>query len=103
MNVLAQLMMKDAAKRDTHYELQKSVNYWDLNVVCTFGIFLMVCLIQCHLVYMLLGEVDLIVCGMQSMLNTHFLVVLHPLYIDFECAIVNGGCQTHPCVGAQTT
>ena len=56
MNVLAQLMMKDAAKRDTHYELQKSVNYWDLNVVCTFGIFLMVCLIQCHLVYMLLGE-----------------------------------------------
>ena len=74
MNVLAQLMMKDAAKRDTHYELQKSVNYWDLNVVCTFGIFLMVCLIQCHLVYMLLGEVDLIVCGMQSMLNTHFLL-----------------------------
>ena len=56
MNVLAQLMMKDAAKRDTHYELQKSVNYWDLNVVCTFGIFLMVCLIQCHLVYMLLGK-----------------------------------------------
>ena len=56
MNVLAQLMMKDAAKRDTHYELQKSVNYWDLNVVCTFGIFLMVCLIQCHLVYTLLGE-----------------------------------------------
>ena len=45
-----------AAKRDTHYELQKSVNYWDLNVVCTFGIFLLVCLIQCHLVYTLLGE-----------------------------------------------
>ena len=58
MNVLAQLMMKDAAKRDTHYELQKSVNYWDLNVVCTFGIFLMVCLIQCHLVYTLLGELN---------------------------------------------
>ena len=56
MNVLAQLMMKDAAKRDTHYELQKSVNYWDLNVVCTFGVLLMVCFIRFHWVYMLLGE-----------------------------------------------
>ena len=88
MDVSARTTMKGAAKCHNHCELQDSVNQQKVERICSFGLFLKACLLQCPFIFLWGLSLRCHVFVFSSS-NVAFLALTHVSWWCWTCATSN--------------